>query len=59
VLQCPFDRQQTLLGSNGVWELKKNFALMELIERIQSQENLDSYSASFLEKEREVITFLL
>jgi hypothetical protein len=54
LLQCPFDRQQTLLGSNGVWELKKNFALIELIERIQNQENSDSYSLAFLEKEREV-----
>ena len=27
---------------------------MELIERIQSQENSDTYSVAFLEKEREV-----
>jgi hypothetical protein len=54
LFQCPFDRQQTLLGSNGVWELKKNFALMELIERIQNQENSDTFSLAFLEKEREV-----
>ncbi len=37
-----------------MWELKKNFALIELIERIQNQENSDSYSLAFLEKEREV-----
>ena len=53
-VQCPFDRQQTLLGNNGVWELKKNFALMEMIERIQIDESQDTFSASFLEKEREL-----
>ena len=55
VLQCPFDRQQTILGNNGVWELKKNFALIELIERIQNQENSQTFSTTFLVKEREVI----
>ena len=54
--QCPFDRQQTLMGNNGVWELKKNFALIELIERLQNQENSFAFSSSFLEKEREVDT---
>jgi len=54
-IQCPFDRQQTLLGNNGVWDLKKNFALMEMIERIQIVEkNADTFSTSFLEKEREL-----
>jgi len=53
-LSCPFDRQQTILGNNGVWELKKNFALIELIERIQNQENSQTFSTTFLVKEREL-----
>jgi len=53
-ISCPFDRQQTLMGNNGVWELKKNFALIELIERIQNQENSQAFSSTFLEKEREL-----
>ncbi|XP_033636620.1 E3 ubiquitin-protein ligase TRIM23-like [Asterias rubens] len=35
-LLCPFDRQPTELGDSGVWGLKKNFALLELLERLQS-----------------------
>merc|ERR1711936_772430 len=54
LISCPFDRQQTLLGNNGVWELNKNFALMEMIERIQIQENSDTYSQQFLDREREL-----
>lgn len=34
-LYCPFDRQSTELGDSGVWGLKKNFALLELLERLQ------------------------
>ncbi|TRY74662.1 hypothetical protein TCAL_00715 [Tigriopus californicus] len=34
VVLCPFDRQPTPLGTNGVWDLKKNFALIELLERV-------------------------
>lgn len=34
-LHCPFDRQCTDLGDSGVWGLKKNFALLELLERLQ------------------------
>ncbi|KAF2347772.1 Small GTP-binding protein domain [Trinorchestia longiramus] len=30
---CPFDRQPTPIDSNGVWGLKKNFALLEVLER--------------------------
>ena len=53
LISCPFDRQQTILGTNGVWELNKNFALMEMIERVQLQESSDSLcSALLLEKER-------
>ena len=34
-VRCPFDRQITQLGDSGVWGLKKNFALLELLERLQ------------------------
>ncbi|KAK3755616.1 hypothetical protein QZH41_017613, partial [Actinostola sp. cb2023] len=34
-LQCPFDRQVTELSDSGVWGLKKNFALIELLEKLQ------------------------
>ena len=53
-ISCPFDRQQTLLGSNGVWELNKNFALMEMIERIQLHDSSAHFSTQFLEREREL-----
>uniref|UniRef100_A0A2P2I8R0 E3 ubiquitin-protein ligase TRIM23-like n=1 Tax=Hirondellea gigas TaxID=1518452 RepID=A0A2P2I8R0_9CRUS len=33
VICCPFDRQPTPIGRNGVWALKKNFALLEVLER--------------------------
>ncbi|CAL1536132.1 unnamed protein product [Lymnaea stagnalis] len=32
---CPFDRQPTEIGDSGVWGLKKNFALLELLEKLQ------------------------
>lgn len=35
---CPFDRQSTELSDSGVWGLKKNFALLELLERLQMQQ---------------------
>ncbi|XP_037340292.1 E3 ubiquitin-protein ligase TRIM23 isoform X1 [Pungitius pungitius] len=35
-VRCPFDRQVTELGDSGVWGLKKNFALLELLERLQN-----------------------
>jgi len=55
LISCPFDRQQTLLGNNGVWELNKNFALMEMIERVQIQESADTcLSYQWLEREREL-----
>ncbi|XP_049782015.1 E3 ubiquitin-protein ligase TRIM23-like [Schistocerca cancellata] len=56
VIQCPFDRQPTPVGNSGVWGLKKNFALLELLERLQnSQErgNL-SFNTDLLEKERQL-----
>uniref|UniRef100_H2YQB1 RING-type E3 ubiquitin transferase n=1 Tax=Ciona savignyi TaxID=51511 RepID=H2YQB1_CIOSA len=34
-LVCPMDRQITDVGSGGVWGLKKNFALIELMEKLQ------------------------
>ncbi len=33
---CPFDRQPTIIGDSSVWGLKKKFALLELLERLQS-----------------------
>ena len=49
------------LGPNGVWDLKKNFALIELIERLHASEQKSgvsfdpsSFSPSFLEREREL-----
>ena len=59
LISCPFDRQQTLLGNNGVWELNKNFALMEMIERVQVQESLSLGAGPgpgypWLEREREL-----
>jgi len=53
-ISCPFDRQQTLIGNNGVWELKKNFALIELIERVQTQESSTSFTSAFFDKEKEL-----
>jgi len=32
---CPMDRQITDVGGGGVWDLKKNFALIELMEKLQ------------------------
>ncbi len=54
VIQCPFDRQPTILGPNGVWDLKKNFALLELLERLDESDKDSSFSATFLEREREL-----
>ena len=35
VLLCPFDREPTNIGDSGIWGLKKNFALLDLLERLQ------------------------
>lgn len=35
-LRCPFDRQVTNLADSGVWGLKKNFALLELLEKLET-----------------------
>jgi len=46
-----------LIGNSGVWGLKKNFALLELLERLQySHERATLFcSADLLEKERQVL----
>lgn len=55
-INCPFDRQPTPIGSSGVWGLKKNFALLELLERLQLcyEKEAASYllNAEALEKEK-------
>ena len=57
-LLCPFDRQATNVGDAGVWGLKKNFALLELLERLQYPCNqpLQLWCDERLEKEKEVHT---
>jgi len=35
IILCPFDRQPTPTGGTGVWGLKKNFALLELLEKLE------------------------
>jgi len=46
-----------LIGNSGVWGLKKNFALLELLERLQySHERATLFcTADLLEKERQVL----
>ena len=58
---CPFDRQPTEIGDSGVWGLKKNFALLELLEKLQNpmQNDSRSLSDSALSKEEGVLFFLL
>lgn len=34
-LLCPFDRQATFVNQNSVYSLKKNFALIELLEQLE------------------------
>ncbi|XP_012251858.1 E3 ubiquitin-protein ligase TRIM23-like isoform X2 [Athalia rosae] len=34
-LLCPFDRQPTAIKEDGIYSLKKNFALIELLERLE------------------------
>lgn len=55
-VQCPFDRQPTPVGNSGVWGLKKNFALLELLERLQYTHERATilYTADVLEKERQL-----
>ena len=59
-LLCPFDRQPTPVGDSGVWGLKKNFTLIELLERLQYSAGGGGKSATFswdadrLQQQREV-----
>uniref|UniRef100_A0A1B6EED7 RING-type E3 ubiquitin transferase n=1 Tax=Clastoptera arizonana TaxID=38151 RepID=A0A1B6EED7_9HEMI len=57
-IQCPFDRQNTPVGTSGVWGLKKNFALLELLERLQDSLDRESVAAlltaDVLHKERQL-----
>jgi len=41
-------------GPNGVFDLKKNFALIELIERLHASESQVVFSSDFLNREREL-----
>lgn len=50
-LVCPMDRQITDVGSGGVWSLKKNFALIELMEKLQLGGITHIYSSSASHKE--------
>ncbi|XP_071116961.1 E3 ubiquitin-protein ligase TRIM23-like [Haliotis cracherodii] len=43
---CPFDRQPTEIGDSGVWGLKKNFALLELLEKIQYPKQSQNWAIS-------------
>ncbi|KAK0079497.1 hypothetical protein PV325_001174 [Microctonus aethiopoides] len=48
-LICPFDRQPTEINHEGVSSLKTNFALIELLERLEQANNEKSF---VLEQER-------
>lgn len=48
-LLCPFDRQPTGIRDNSVYSLKKNFALIELLERLEQS---NSEKTLMLERER-------
>ncbi|XP_072762642.1 E3 ubiquitin-protein ligase TRIM23 [Anoplolepis gracilipes] len=48
-LLCPFDRQPTAVHENSVYSLKKNFALIELLERLEQS---SSEKTVVLERER-------
>lgn len=50
MLNCPFDRQPTQIGDSGVWGLKKNFALLELLEKLQYPVPGHTSKASFTEE---------
>ncbi|XP_076684556.1 E3 ubiquitin-protein ligase TRIM23 isoform X2 [Andrena cerasifolii] len=46
---CPFDRQPTDISQNNIYSLKKNFALIELLERLEQS---NSEKTLVLERER-------
>ena len=65
-LLCPFDRQPTQIGDSGVWGLKKNFALIELLERLQysggGKPHAFHWDQEALQQElqvRDIVAFLL
>ncbi|XP_066907040.1 E3 ubiquitin-protein ligase TRIM23 [Halyomorpha halys] len=41
---CPFDRQPTPIGESSVWGLKKNFALLELLEKLEQADKESNLS---------------
>ena len=45
---------QLISGQNGVFDLKKNFALIELIERLHANEASEIFSPAFIDREREL-----
>lgn len=48
-LLCPFDRQPTDISQNNICNLNKNFALIELLEKLEQS---NSEKLSILERER-------
>jgi len=42
LLLCPFDRTPTEMGDSGIWGLKKNFALLELLEKLEQEKHAAS-----------------
>ncbi|XP_076167547.1 E3 ubiquitin-protein ligase TRIM23 isoform X2 [Ptiloglossa arizonensis] len=48
-LLCPFDRQPTSISQNNIYSLKKNFALIELLERLEQS---NDEKILILERER-------
>lgn len=60
VITCPFDRQLTHMKSSGIWSLKKNFALLEVLERLQESSGTAAKifnSKDTVECEKEVMEF--
>ena len=54
---CPFDRQPTELTDSGVWGLKKNFALLELLERLQTSKETSLIAEGGLINQRKGVRF--
>ncbi|KAK8395918.1 hypothetical protein O3P69_005797 [Scylla paramamosain] len=53
-IHCPFDRQPTPISASGVWGLKKNFALLELLERLSLSRSNTALLPEVLIKQREL-----
>ncbi|XP_076048653.1 E3 ubiquitin-protein ligase TRIM23-like isoform X2 [Oratosquilla oratoria] len=53
-IHCPFDRQPTPIGASGVWGLKKNFALLELLERLSLSRSDTILSPEVLGKQKQL-----